>query len=202
MIPTPPLPEPARNISYPKIAERQLSNGLGVIVIREDHLPKVSVKLALPVGRVHNPDRNLALLQLAVELIKEGTHQRSSREISELMDQLAIHYESDLSLENVLLSFEVLENHREPAVELFSDMVCHPSFPEEELDRLKVRWRSTPAGPAFSARFFGPGTHLSFPLSGTIPMPSSAFPSSTWRAPSETPPRRSIVPIFSPVRHF
>ena len=142
MIPTPPLPEPARNISYPKIAERQLSNGLGVIVIREDHLPKVSVKLALPVGRVHNPDRNLALLQLAVELIKEGTHQRSSREISELMDQLAIHYESDLSLENVLLSFEVLENHREPALELFSDMVCHPSFPEEELDRLKVRWRS------------------------------------------------------------
>ena len=58
------------------------------------------------------------------------------------MDQLAIHYESDLSLENVLLSFEVLENHREPALELFSDMVCHPSFPEEELDRLKVRWRS------------------------------------------------------------
>ncbi len=137
-----PLPEPARNISYPEISEQRLANGLEVLVIQDNHLPKVSVKLALPVGRVHNPDQNLALLELAVEMIKEGTEQHSSREIAEQMDQWAIHYESDISMEHVLLSLEVLENYLEPAVELFSDMVCHPSFPPQELDRLKVRWRS------------------------------------------------------------
>ena len=142
MTSTAPLPEPARNISYPEILEQRLANGLGVLVIQDDHLPRVSVKLALPVGRVHNPDQNLALLELAVELIKEGTEQRSSREISDQMDQWAIYYESDISMEHAFLSFQVLENYLEPALELFSDMVCHPSFPPQELDRLKVRWRS------------------------------------------------------------
>lgn len=143
MTPTPPPPNAAKNISYPEILESLLANGMRVMVIGERRLPRISVTLALPVGQVNNPDHNLGLLQLAVELIKEGTPSRSSREISDLMDHWAIHYESEISVENVFLSFSVLEDYLEPALDLFSDMVCHPSFPEEELEKLKVRWRSS-----------------------------------------------------------
>lgn len=142
MIHTPPPPDAPKNVSYPEILEQSLANGLRVLVVRDQRLPRISVKLAWPLGRVNNPDHNLGLLQLAVELIKEGTRGRSSREIADQMDHWAIHYENEISMEHVFLSLIVLEDYLEPALDLFSDMVCRPSFPEEELEKLRVRWRS------------------------------------------------------------
>lgn len=138
----PPVPSQWREISYPEIFEERLSNGLTVLALPDSRLPRVVVKLGLPSGRAHGPDDHLALLPLALELLAEGTETRSAREISDLMDYWAIQYESSLTMENVLLSFGVLESYLEAALDLFSDLTCRPTFPDEELGKLKVRWRS------------------------------------------------------------
>lgn len=141
-IKSPPLPEKVRNISYPVVPEEQLPNGLRILLIEDYRRPQISVTLAFPVGRVNDPDHNLALIQVAVQLLREGTARRSAREISDLLDYWAIQYESEVTMEYTLLSVTALQDHLEPALDLFSDIVRHPGFPQEELDKIKVRLRS------------------------------------------------------------
>lgn len=138
----PPPPATVKNIQYPAIPSRQLDNGLTLLVIEDRHLPKVSIRLACPVGRVGGPDDNLAVAELGPELVKEGTESRDSRQISESMDQWAIQFESEVFMEYTLFSMTVLEDQLNNGLDLLSDMVLHPVFPEAEVEKLKVRWRS------------------------------------------------------------
>ncbi len=142
MIVKPPPPDPVKNVSYPDIPGQKLPNGLQVMVVRDNRLPEISVKLAFRVGRVSNPDENLALLELAAELIKEGTGTRSARQISDLMDRWAIQYDGAVYMEHSLFSWTFLEHVLEPALELASDVVLNPTFPARELEKLKLRWKS------------------------------------------------------------
>ncbi|MDA2934834.1 insulinase family protein [Acidobacteria bacterium AH-259-D05] len=131
-----------KNILYPKIPEIQLNNGLRVLVIQDDRLPRVFISLVFPVGRVFNPNDNLSLVSLAIELLKSGTETRSARDISDLMDQLAIQYESDVLMEHSFISMSFLEEQLEPALELLADVLSGAIFPKDELEKLQVRWKS------------------------------------------------------------
>jgi predicted Zn-dependent peptidase len=137
-----PPPGSERNISYPEIPDQQLSNGLRVLVVPDDRLPQVFLTLVLPAGRVSNPDDNLALVSLAAEMIKSGTHSRSAQDISDFVDGRAIEYESEVLMEHSFLSMTFLEDQTEPAFELLTDMVSNANFPDEELVKTKVRWKS------------------------------------------------------------
>ena len=137
-----PAPTIEKNVSYPEIPESQLNNGLHILVIQDDHLPRVFLSLVFPVGRVSNPDHNLSLVSLAVELIKSGTKTRSAADISDLMDQWAIQYQSDVLMEYSFVSMTFLEEQLESALELLAHMVSDAIFPSDELEKVQVRWKS------------------------------------------------------------
>ena len=80
-----PPPGTEKNISYPEIPDQQLTNGLRVLVVPDDRLPQMFLTLVLPAGRVCNPDDNLALVSLAVEMVKSGTDTRSAQDISKMV---------------------------------------------------------------------------------------------------------------------
>jgi len=139
---SPPTPGPERNVAYPRIPGQTLENGLEVLTVFDDRLPRVSITLVLPVGRTGNPEDNSSLIPLAVELMKSGTETRSARELSALMDRFAIHYESDTLMEHSYISMAFLRPQLETAMELLSDIVLGAAFPEEEATRTRTRWKS------------------------------------------------------------
>jgi len=131
-----------RTVNYPQIPVEVLPNGLLVQTIEDRRFPIVSVQVAFPVGRVHNPDANLALLQLAVESVKEGTESRDARTIADQMDYWSIHYSGELFMESTLHSMRVLEKHLERGLEMLADLLLHPVFPDDELEKTRQRWSS------------------------------------------------------------
>lgn len=137
-----PAPSIERNIVYPEIPQGRLENGLRILSVTDNRLPRVSVLLAVEAGYVCNPDENLALVPLAVDLVREGTATRSSADIAAFTDRWAIDYQSDVSMEHSVVSVTALSDYLEQALELLSDVVLNPGFPAEELRRVKIRWRS------------------------------------------------------------
>ena len=136
--PIAPLPTP----DYPEIPDAVLENGLRVLTVEDSALPKVSLCLAWPTGRTSDSTGNLALTSLAIELLEEGTETRDSRQISDLMDQLAIHYGAQVRMEQSQVTLTVLARYLEPALELLADLVLHPAFPEGEVEKARSRWKS------------------------------------------------------------
>jgi len=137
-----PIAAGIQTIDYPPIPEESLANGLLVQTIEDHRFPIVSVQIAFPVGRVHNTDENLALLQLAVESVKEGTRTRTARQIADEMDYWSIHHSGELYMESTLQAIRVLEKHLERGLEILSDLLLNPVFPEQELEKTRARWAS------------------------------------------------------------
>ena len=146
------LPKPA----YPEIPDAVLGNGLRVLAVEDLALPKISLCLAWPRGRTSDSTGNLALTSLAIELLEEGTETRTSRQIADFMDQLAIHYGTQVRMEKSRLTLTVLDRYLEPALDLLADLVLNPAFPEKELEKARSRWKShllsQRSQPAFLAR--------------------------------------------------
>jgi zinc protease len=138
-----PLPGTVKNVSYPAIPATVLASGLTVLTVEDGKLPRVTAKLAFPSGRVANPDDNLALMEMSLSLLNEGTEKLSSKEISEQMDHWAIQYESEVHMEHSMLSATVLSDYLGEMLELSSEVVLRPSFPDEEIEKLRARWRSS-----------------------------------------------------------
>jgi zinc protease len=138
-----PLPGKVKNVSYPAIPATVLPSGLTVLTVEDRKLPRVTAKLAFPSGRVCNPDDNFALMEMSLSLLNEGTDKLSSREISERMDQWAIHYESEVHMEHSVISATVLSDSLDEMLTLLADVVLRPSFPVEEIEKLRARWRSS-----------------------------------------------------------
>ncbi len=160
----PPPPRPARNISYPRIEELKLANGLRVLVFQDERLPRFSIRLGVECGRQDNPVENTALASLAVEMLQEGTEDHTSRELAEAFDRWAIQLQSDVYLEFSSIGLSVLESHLQRALELLSELLLRPVFPDVELEKIKVRWHSTlvaqRAQSAFLAREMAFHTHF------------------------------------------
>jgi zinc protease len=92
---------------------------------------------------------------MVVEMLKEGTRTRSSKDIAESLDQAAIDFECDVSMEHVVIAMTMLSAQLQSGLELLSDIVRNPSFPEVEFEKVKARWKgnllSQRSDPAFLA---------------------------------------------------
>ena len=130
------------NVDYPQVKQERLPNGLTVMALTERRLPRVSIRLAIPGGRVANPAHNLAALQVGTDLIFEGTRRRTSSELAEALDRFAIQTDVDVYLESSRFFVSVLDSYLEKAFQILSEIILEPSYDPDEFEKLKVRWTS------------------------------------------------------------
>ncbi len=142
-ISAPPKSDSACNVEFPQSLTCTLTNGLSLIVLPDKRLPQVSVRLGLRKGRIHEPQENTALLSVSSEMLPLGAGGQSAQQIAETLDYYAIQFENSVGLESSYLAWEALTPNLEASFEVMSTLVLKPDFPEDELDRLKARWKSS-----------------------------------------------------------
>ncbi len=130
------------NVDYPLIQERRLSNGLTVIALKEDTLPRISLRLGVPGGRVGNPSDSLAALQVGTDLIFEGTRKRTSQQLAEHLDRYAIQADTEVYMESCRFFLTALDSYVEESFQVLAEVLLEPSYDALEFEKLRVRWTS------------------------------------------------------------
>jgi zinc protease len=132
-----PSPAPAHEISFTHPNEAKLDNGLRVIVAERPSLPLLAMELIIRVGSEKDPNDRAGTASLTGSLLTKGTEQMTAPEIANAIESLGgtifSSGVSDYSSAGVL----VMSSKAEPALTILSDVVLHPAFKEEEIDRLK-----------------------------------------------------------------
>ena len=122
----------------PPVPQRdKLPNGLNVLYIHESGLPAVAVGLVLPVGAVNDPARLPGLANMTSVMLQEGTSSRSSQQIADEMEYLGTHLSSAAHREHAMVWTDTLTSHWLDAMEILADVVMNPSFPADELERVR-----------------------------------------------------------------
>jgi len=130
-----PAPEPA--FTPPTPVRHQLSNGMSIAVVERRGAPIVSFALVLRAGAVSDPEDLPGLASFTAQMLMEGTEGRTSLEIANAAEFIGARVSSDARREYTLLSSETLTKHFPTALELVSDLVKRPTFPEHELERVR-----------------------------------------------------------------
>lgn len=132
-----PEPGPPPALNLPKLRRASLSNGLKLVLAERPELPLVHLQLLVNSGFAADPPQAPGTASLTMAMLDEGTSSRSALEISEELDRLGMQLATAASLDVVSVTASALKMNLEPSLRLFADVVLHPSFPEEELERQK-----------------------------------------------------------------
>src|SRR5690606_8006910 len=132
------------DVELPKPQEAVLENGMQIALIEDHELPTFSLQLIVRGGGLADPPERRGLAAALAELLREGTAQRSSREIAEQLATLGSVMEAAASPASTHTSVAIsgLIEHLDETLELAADVVRRPAFPQSEVDKYKARYLS------------------------------------------------------------
>ena len=174
-----PVSSETLRVHLPKPVEVKLANGLTVLILEDHRLPSVFAQLHIrDAGALFEPANLSGLASATAQMLREGTHKRTSRQIAEELDRLGASVGAGAnfgSVETVFTASGLSENF-DDWFTVALDILLHPSFPVAELNQLKERakvqlrqQRSRPgflAGERFNRAVFG--SHPAAVVTATI----------------------------------
>jgi zinc protease len=110
-------------------------NGMTVLIQEAHSLPVVNIQVIIKAGSIRDPEDKAGLAHLTAALLDEGTATRSSVQIADAIDFIGGDLSSDAGDDYASASLRVLKKDLPTGLELLSDILIHPSFPEPELER-------------------------------------------------------------------
>jgi zinc protease len=151
-----PINKETLRVKLPRPVEKVLSNGLTVLIMEDHRFPLVSVSLNISgAGAVYEPAGLAGLAGMTAQMLREGTKTRSARQIAEEIDNLGATMNASASFGSAASSFNAngLSDNFDQWFALAADLLLNPTFPEQELARLKqqtkVQLKQQRANPAF-----------------------------------------------------
>ncbi len=110
-----------------------LKNGLKVISIHNDTVPKIEVTLKLKANGWYESIDKAGLYNLVTRLLKEGTSDLSKVELTQKLNTLGIN----LNCSPGKIDMRILHKHAAESFKLLSDIVQHPAFNQQDFDTVK-----------------------------------------------------------------
>jgi zinc protease len=123
--------------AFPKFSRAKLSNGLEVIVAERHFAPTVELSLQIDGGSAVDPNDASGLAGLALDLMDEGTTSKTSMQIVEEQERLGARLGTGSDSDASFVSLSALKANLAASLDLWADVLLHPSFPKEDFDRIQ-----------------------------------------------------------------
>jgi len=108
------------------------------VYLEESHkLPLVSIVLALRTGNAHDPPGKDGLARITARMTRRGCVGLETRAIEDAIDRLGAEMSVDTSASSVAIHAQVIARNVDPFVELLARLIGTPTFPQDELERLR-----------------------------------------------------------------
>lgn len=125
---------PVGKINIPEVSFAKLSNGIPVYLINSGTEDLTRTEFIFKAGQIKE---NTPLLASTTNMmLKEGTINHSAEDISKKLDYLGIFLNLQIDKDMGGLVIFSLNRYQEKAIELSSEILFRPSFPEKELKAL------------------------------------------------------------------
>ncbi len=164
-------------VKFPEVQEFTLSNGLKVMLAQRSSVPVINMNLIMDAGFAADQSAKPGTARLAMNMLREGTKTRNSIQVSDELLNLGASLGTFSSLDNSNITMNALKTNFDKSLDLFTDVLLNPVFPEKDLARLKKEQlltikqeQSEPFGMALRILpklIYGEGHAYSNPFSGS-----------------------------------
>jgi zinc protease len=128
-------------LEAPRVERARLSNGMQVQFALNRSVPVVRVQLALDGGIAADSRTKPGTQRLVLGLLREGTNGAlgplDGPEIARRLERLGASVSASAALDRTRFSLNALTPNLAPSLQLFADIVARPTFPEDQLERVR-----------------------------------------------------------------
>lgn len=164
-------------LKLPPMQKMTLANGLNGVLAERHSAPVVNFSMMIDSGYASDSAELPGVASLAMRMLGEGTPTRSSLKIGEEFEALGANFSASSNLDGAFVQLNVLKATMPRALDIYADIVLHPAFAQNELDRLKKdqlaaiqREKVNPNAMALRVipgLLYGKGHAYSLPVSGS-----------------------------------
>jgi predicted Zn-dependent peptidase len=163
--------------SFPTLQKATLKNGLNIILAQRKGVPTIVGRLIFNAGFASDGPSKSGLASLAMDMLDEGTKSLDALQISDKRQLLGASIFAYSDWDASYVGFNTLLQTFDPTLDLFTDILLNPAFPQKEFDRLKkehldniIRQKSEPVSiglRVFPKILYGEGHPYGNPLDGS-----------------------------------
>ncbi|MGO8698444.1 MAG: M16 family metallopeptidase [Limisphaerales bacterium] len=138
LLPTGAAPKAVETVGVSKesaVRKMVLPNGLRLLVKEDHRLPFVELRSVFQGGVLAEAAANNGLTQLMSKMLLQGTHRRSAERIAVTIESVGGSIDTFSGNNSFGLSAEILSSDFKTGLDVFSDVLLNPSFPEEAFRR-------------------------------------------------------------------
>jgi len=132
-----PKPGPELTFHLPVPVSFTLKNGLRVYLVRQPGLPILTANMVTRAGSEANPADKPGIAAFTAAMLTEGTATRTSTQIAEDAERLGTRLSVLSSVDASNAAVTVLTSQSDAALDLLSDVLLHPAFHPEDLERIR-----------------------------------------------------------------
>jgi zinc protease len=126
----------AQSIHLPPHEKVVFKNGLTVLLLEKRGVPIVNFVALIKTGAAAEPAGEEGLASITAELLRKGTKERTAQQFAADLDFTGGSFEADAAADYSSVSGEFLNKDLSKGLELYSDALLHPVFPQAEVDKL------------------------------------------------------------------
>jgi len=127
----------APQLNLPQIQKRMLSNGLPVWLVEVREVPLVQVSLLMKAGAGDDPAGKFGVASLTAAMLDEGAGSRTALQIADEVEFLGASLGTSSSFDASAVRLNVPVARLRDALPVMADVALRPTFPEEDLNRLR-----------------------------------------------------------------
>jgi zinc protease len=127
---------PAQSLRLPPHEKFVLKNGLTVLLLEKHGVPLINIFAIVKTGAAADPSGEEGLASVTAALLRKGTKTRTAQQFSADLDYIGGSFSADAGADFTSITAEFLTKDLARGLELFSDAVLHPTFPQSETDKI------------------------------------------------------------------
>jgi zinc protease len=136
---TQPKPAAPRPLQLPTPVSATLANGLTLILSERHDVPIVASSLVIRTGGDANPLDKPGLASFTASMLDQGTATRNALQIADEVARLGADLGGSSDADSSSVYARSLASNFPATLDLLADVVLHPAFPAEEVERLRGR---------------------------------------------------------------
>ncbi|MGC1613705.1 MAG: pitrilysin family protein [Candidatus Acidiferrum sp.] len=127
---------PAQSLHLPPHEKLVLKNGLTVLLMEKRGVPLVDVFAIMKTGAAADPAGEEGLASVTASLLRKGTKTRTAQQFAADFDYIGGSFDGEAAADFTYISAEFMTKDLAKGLELFSDAILHPTFPQNESDKI------------------------------------------------------------------
>ncbi len=129
----------AADVRLPKYIREQLPNGVVLYMMPRPGVPLVDFRIAVKGGIESEPASLAGIAPVAAQLLRRGTVRRTADQFSDELDGLGGQFGAGASEQAIVVTSEFLKKDFMAGLDLTTDALLHPAFPDAEVKKLLTR---------------------------------------------------------------